>query len=48
MSTQREKAEELRRLHEAPEPLVLVNVWDAASGTPVRLMSPLRRCAAPE
>ena len=31
MSTQREKAEELRRLHEAPEPLVLVNVWDAAS-----------------
>jgi 2-methylisocitrate lyase-like PEP mutase family enzyme len=39
MSTQREKAEELRRLHLAPEPLVLVNVWDAASarvvaGTP--------------
>ncbi len=31
MSTQREKAEELRRLHGAPEPLVLVNVWDAAS-----------------
>jgi len=31
MSTQREKADELRRLHEAPEPLVLVNVWDAAS-----------------
>jgi 2-methylisocitrate lyase-like PEP mutase family enzyme len=31
MSTQREKAEELRRLHAAPEPLVLVNVWDAAS-----------------
>ena len=31
MSTQREKAEELRRLHEAPEPLVLVNVWDAVS-----------------
>jgi 2-methylisocitrate lyase-like PEP mutase family enzyme len=28
---QREKAEELRRLHVAPEPLVLVNVWDAAS-----------------
>src|SRR3954470_4188097 len=39
MSTQREKAEELRRLHAAPEPLVLVNAWDAASarvvaGTP--------------
>ncbi len=31
MSTQREKAEELLRLHTAPEPLVLVNVWDAAS-----------------
>src|SRR3954462_8572716 len=31
MSTQREKADELRRLHAAPEPLVLVNVWDAAS-----------------
>lgn len=31
MSTQREKAEELRRLHAAPEPLVLVNVWDGAS-----------------
>jgi 2-methylisocitrate lyase-like PEP mutase family enzyme len=31
MSTQREKAEELRRLHDAPEPLVLVNAWDAVS-----------------
>jgi 2-methylisocitrate lyase-like PEP mutase family enzyme len=31
MSSQQEKAEELRRLHEAPEPLVLVNAWDAAS-----------------
>ena len=31
MSTQREKAEELRRLHAAPEPLVLVNAWDAVS-----------------
>ena len=29
--TQREKAEELRRLHAAPEPLVLVNAWDAVS-----------------
>jgi len=31
MSSQREKAEELLRLHAAPEPLVLVNAWDAAS-----------------
>jgi len=31
MSSQREKAEELRRLHLAPEPLVLVNAWDAVS-----------------
>lgn len=31
MSSQTEKAEELRRLHAAPEPLVLVNAWDAAS-----------------
>jgi 2-methylisocitrate lyase-like PEP mutase family enzyme len=31
MSSQLEKAEELRRLHEAPEPLVLVNAWDAVS-----------------
>ena len=31
MSSQREKAEELLRLHQAPEPLVLVNAWDAAS-----------------
>jgi 2-methylisocitrate lyase-like PEP mutase family enzyme len=29
--TQREKADELRRLHAAPEPLVLVNAWDATS-----------------
>jgi len=35
MSTQREKAEELRRLHAAPEPLVLVNAWDAASARTV-------------
>ena len=33
--TQREKAEELRRLHAAPEPLVLVNAWDAASARTV-------------
>src|SRR5262245_46668475 len=31
MSSQREKAEELRRLHHGSEPLVLVNAWDAAS-----------------
>jgi 2-methylisocitrate lyase-like PEP mutase family enzyme len=31
MSSQTEKAEELRRLHHGPEPLVLVNAWDAAS-----------------
>src|SRR5215510_2427377 len=31
MSSQREKAEELRRLHVASEPLVLVNAWDAVS-----------------
>ena len=31
MSSQREKADELRRLHAAPEPLVLVNAWDAVS-----------------
>jgi 2-methylisocitrate lyase-like PEP mutase family enzyme len=31
MSDQRAKAEELRRLHEAKDLLVLVNVWDAAS-----------------
>ena len=31
MTSQREKAQELRRLHEAPEPLVLVNAWDAVS-----------------
>jgi len=39
MRAQRAKAEELRRLHMAPELLVLVNVWDVASarvvaGTP--------------
>jgi 2-methylisocitrate lyase-like PEP mutase family enzyme len=32
---QLEKAQELRRLHEAPELLVLVNVWDAASARAV-------------
>lgn len=33
--TQREKAETLRRLHAAPELLVMVNVWDAASARTV-------------
>jgi 2-methylisocitrate lyase-like PEP mutase family enzyme len=33
--TQREKADTLRRLHAAPELLVLVNVWDAASARTV-------------
>ena len=42
MSTQREKAEELRRLHAAPEPLVLVNAWDAASA---RVVAARRRRA---
>src|SRR3954447_11156531 len=32
---QREKADELRRLHEAPKLLVLVNVWDAVSARTV-------------
>ena len=31
----RERAEELRRLHTAPELLVIVNVWDAASARTV-------------
>lgn len=34
-TAQRERAEALRALHEAPEPLVLVNVWDAASARTV-------------
>ena len=33
--TARERAEELRRLHDAPELLVLPNVWDAASARTV-------------
>jgi 2-methylisocitrate lyase-like PEP mutase family enzyme len=35
MTDQRTRAEELRRLHAAPELLVLVNVWDAASARTV-------------
>jgi 2-methylisocitrate lyase-like PEP mutase family enzyme len=34
-----EKAEELRRLHTAPELLVLVNVWDAISATVVESLA---------
>src|SRR4051794_21698882 len=45
MSTQGEKAEELRRLHAAPEPLVLVNVWDAASARAVAAASGCRALA---
>src|SRR3954453_22774397 len=43
MSTQREKAEELRRLHAAPEPLVLVNAWDAISA---RVVASAPECRA--
>jgi 2-methylisocitrate lyase-like PEP mutase family enzyme len=41
--TQRDKAEALRRLHDAPELLVLPNVWDAASA---RTVAALPGCAA--
>jgi 2-methylisocitrate lyase-like PEP mutase family enzyme len=41
--TERQKAEELRRLHEAPELLVLPNVWDAASA---RTVAALPACSA--
>ena len=41
--TQREKAEALRALHEAPELLVLPNVWDAASA---RTVAALPECRA--
>src|SRR3954463_13903337 len=46
MSSQWEKAEELRRLHKAPEPLVLVNAWDAASARVVAA-APGARASAP-
>ena len=36
-------AAELRRLHDAPEPLVLVNVWDVASA---RVVAGLPGCTA--
>ncbi len=41
--TARERAEELRRLHQAPELLVLPNVWDAASA---RVVAALPECRA--
>jgi 2-methylisocitrate lyase-like PEP mutase family enzyme len=43
--TQREKAETLRRLHTAPELLVLVNVWDAASARTVAAVPACRALA---
>lgn len=38
-----DRAAELRRLHDAPEPLILVNVWDVASA---RVVAALPGCAA--
>ena len=43
--TQREKALALKRLHDAPELLVLVNVWDAASARTVAAVSGCRALA---
>lgn len=45
--TRRERAEELRRLHEAPELLVLPNVWDAASARTVAALPACRALATP-
>src|SRR3954447_22762939 len=45
--TQRELAEELRRLHEAPELLALPNVWDAASARTVAALPACRALATP-
>ena len=45
--TARERAEELRRLHEAPELLVLPNVWDAASARTVAALPTCRALATP-
>src|SRR3954447_12034953 len=45
--TARERAEELRRLHEAPELLVLPNVWDAASARTVAALPACRGLATP-
>lgn len=43
--TQAQKADELRRLHEAPELLVLPNVWDAASARTVAALPGCRALA---
>jgi 2-methylisocitrate lyase-like PEP mutase family enzyme len=43
--TQREKAQELRRLHQALELLVLPNVWDAASARTVAALPACRALA---
>lgn len=43
--TQREKAQALRALHEAPELLVLPNVWDAASARTVAALPGCRALA---
>jgi 2-methylisocitrate lyase-like PEP mutase family enzyme len=45
--TARERAEELRRLHDAPELLVLPNVWDAASARTVAAVPACRALATP-
>src|SRR3954452_3755378 len=45
--TARERAEELRRLHEAAELLVLPNVWDAASARTVAALPTCRALATP-
>src|SRR5438045_687210 len=45
--TARERAEELRRLHDAPELLVLPNVWDAASARTVAALPACRALATP-
>src|SRR5436190_24034914 len=45
--TARERAEELRRLHDAPELLVLPNVWDAASAKTVAALPACRALATP-
>src|SRR4051794_41973840 len=45
--TARERAEELRRLHDAPELLVLPNVWDAASARTVAALPTCRALATP-
>src|SRR3954453_13466305 len=45
--TTRARAQELRRLHEAAELLVLPNVWDAASARTVAALPACRALATP-